>query len=52
VRAGDPQAVNVWAGSGFQKAKSAPVAEIVKEPDVTAHSRISAASNEPDGNGN
>ncbi len=30
VRAGDPQAVNVWAGSGFQKAKSAPVAEIVK----------------------
>jgi Nitronate monooxygenase len=28
VRAGDPQAVNVWAGSGFQKAKSAPVAEI------------------------
>ena len=30
VRAGDPQAVNVWAGTGFQKAKSAPVAEIVK----------------------
>ena len=30
VRAGDPQSVNVWAGSGFQKAKSAPVAEIVK----------------------
>jgi nitronate monooxygenase len=30
VRAGDPQAVNVRAGSGFQKAKSAPVAEIVK----------------------
>jgi hypothetical protein len=44
VRAGDPQTVNVWAGSGFQKAKSAPVAEIVKEPDITAHSRISAAS--------
>ena len=30
VRASDPQAVNVWAASGFQKAKSAPVAEIVK----------------------
>ena len=44
VRAGDPQAINVWAGSGFQMAKSAPVAEIVQEPDVTAHSRISAAS--------
>ena len=29
VRA-DPLAVNVWAASGFQKAKSAPVAEIVK----------------------
>jgi len=28
--AGDPQAVNVWAGSGFQRPKSAPVAEIVK----------------------
>jgi hypothetical protein len=28
VRAGDPQAVNVWAGSGFHEAKSAPVAEI------------------------
>ena len=30
VHGGDPQAVIVWAGSGFQKAKSAPVAEIVK----------------------
>jgi hypothetical protein len=30
VRAGDPQAVNVWAGSGFQKGESALVAEIVK----------------------
>jgi nitronate monooxygenase len=30
VRAGDPQAVNVWVGSGFQNAKSAPGAEIVK----------------------
>ena len=30
VRAGDPHAVNVWAGKGFRHAKAAPVAEIVK----------------------
>jgi len=30
LRPGDPQAVNVRAGNGFQKAKPAPVAEIVK----------------------
>ena len=30
VRAGDPHAVNVWAGTGFRHAKAAPVAEIVK----------------------
>jgi len=29
VRAGDPHAVNVWAGTGFQQAKSAPVAAII-----------------------
>ena len=31
VRAGDPHATNVWAGTGFQKAKAAPVAEIMGE---------------------
>jgi nitronate monooxygenase len=30
VRAGDPHAVNVWAGTGFRKAKAAPVAEIMR----------------------
>ena len=30
VRAGDPHAVNVWAGTGFRHAKAAPVAEIIK----------------------
>jgi nitronate monooxygenase len=29
VRAGDPHAVNVWAGTGFRAALAAPVAEIV-----------------------
>ena len=29
VRAGDPHATNVWAGTGFGHAKPAPVAEIV-----------------------
>jgi nitronate monooxygenase len=29
VRAGDPHATNVWAGTGFQNAKAAPVAEII-----------------------
>jgi nitronate monooxygenase len=29
VRAGDPHAVNVWAGTGFQKAKAGSVAEII-----------------------
>ena len=31
VRAGDPQATNVWAGTGFQKARSASVAEIMAD---------------------
>jgi nitronate monooxygenase len=30
VRAGDPHGVNVWAGTGWQKATSAPVAEIMR----------------------
>jgi nitronate monooxygenase len=30
VRAGDPHAVNVWAGTGFREANAAPVAEIIK----------------------
>jgi nitronate monooxygenase len=30
VRAGDPHAVNVWAGTGFREAKAAPVAEIIR----------------------
>jgi nitronate monooxygenase len=30
VRAGDPHAVNVWAGTGFREAKAAPVAEIFR----------------------
>jgi nitronate monooxygenase len=29
VRAGDPHATNVWAGTGFRHAKTAPVAEIM-----------------------
>jgi nitronate monooxygenase len=29
VRAGDPQAVNVWAGTGYRQARSATVAEIM-----------------------
>ncbi|UNB54474.1 nitronate monooxygenase [Mycolicibacterium sp. YH-1] len=29
VRAGDPHGVNVWAGTGFRKAKAAPVADII-----------------------
>jgi nitronate monooxygenase len=29
VRAGDPHATNVWAGTGFRNAKAAPVAEIM-----------------------
>ena len=29
VRAGDPQAVNVWAGTGFRKARPGTVAEII-----------------------
>jgi nitronate monooxygenase len=28
VRAGDPQAVNVWAGTGYRQAKAATVADI------------------------
>ncbi|MET0993280.1 MAG: nitronate monooxygenase, partial [Mycobacterium sp.] len=31
VRTGDPHAVNVWAGTGFRSAKTAPVAEIIKD---------------------
>lgn len=31
VRAGDPQATNVWAGTGFKKATAAPVATIMAE---------------------
>jgi nitronate monooxygenase len=30
VRAGDPHAVNVWAGTGFRAATAAPVAEIMR----------------------
>lgn len=29
VRAGDPHGINVWAGTGFQKARAASVAEII-----------------------
>jgi nitronate monooxygenase len=29
VRAGDPHGVNVWAGTGYRKAKAGPVAEII-----------------------
>ncbi len=29
VRAGDPHGTNVWAGTGFQKAKAASVADIM-----------------------
>ncbi|HEX9498350.1 MAG TPA: nitronate monooxygenase, partial [Mycobacterium sp.] len=29
VRGGDPQAVNVWAGTGFRKAKAGTVADIM-----------------------
>ena len=31
IRAGDPHAVNVWAGTGFRSAKAAPVADIMKD---------------------
>lgn len=31
VRAGDPQGVNVWAGTGFRNAKAATVADIMAE---------------------
>jgi nitronate monooxygenase len=31
VRAGDPHGTNVWAGTGFQKIKAAPVAEIMAD---------------------
>lgn len=31
VRAGDPHATNVWAGTGFKKAKAGPAATIVAE---------------------
>ena len=31
VRAGDPQAVNVWAGTGFRNARSGTVADIMAE---------------------
>jgi nitronate monooxygenase len=31
VRAGDPHATNVWAGTGFRKARAAPVAEIIND---------------------
>ena len=31
VRAGDPHGVNVWAGTGWQKAQSGPVAEIMRQ---------------------
>jgi len=29
VRAGDPQAVNIWAGTGYRQARAGTVAEIV-----------------------
>ncbi|GAB3241722.1 nitronate monooxygenase [Mycolicibacterium hippocampi] len=31
VRAGDPQAVNVWAGTGYRQAEPAPAASIVEK---------------------
>lgn len=31
VRAGDPQAVNVWAGTGYRQAETAPVATIIEK---------------------
>ncbi|HUO38446.1 MAG TPA: nitronate monooxygenase, partial [Mycobacterium sp.] len=31
VRAGDPQAVNVWAGTGFRKARAGSVATIIQD---------------------
>jgi nitronate monooxygenase len=31
VRAGDPHATNIWAGTGFRHAKAAPVAAIIKD---------------------
>jgi nitronate monooxygenase len=31
VRAGDPQATNIWAGTGFRKARAASVATIMRE---------------------
>jgi nitronate monooxygenase len=31
VRAGDPHATNVWAGTGFKKARAASVATIMGE---------------------
>lgn len=31
VRAGDPQATNVWAGTGFRTARAAPAGQIVRE---------------------
>ncbi len=31
VRAGDPQAVNVWAGTGFREARAGTVAEIMRK---------------------
>jgi nitronate monooxygenase len=31
VRAGDPHAVNVWAGTGYRQAEAAPVAAIVEK---------------------
>ena len=40
VRAGDPQAVNVWAGTGFQKAKSGSGRRNRREP----HNRTLANS--------
>ncbi|GAS98347.1 2-nitropropane dioxygenase NPD, partial [Mycolicibacterium canariasense] len=29
VRAGDPQATNIWAGTGFRQVTSGPAAEII-----------------------
>ena len=31
ARAGDPQAVNVWAGTGYRQAEAAPVAAIIEK---------------------
>ena len=31
VRAGDPHATNIWAGTGFKSIKTGPVAEIIKD---------------------